>query len=316
MSAAPSGLDALRRGPGFLNVFGHRGARGVLPENTMPGFRHIAEMGLPAVEFDVLVTADGTAVLTHNPTLSADTTRDGSGAWIEGDGHCIANLTDRQLSGFDVGAIRLGTAYHARFPEQARMDRLPVPLLAELCALAVDYPDLWLNVEIKSNPYFPDQTPDPAALARATIAPLREHGLLDRTLLQSFDWRVIHAVRDQAPQICRAYLTDARPHGPDVVPNVFPNSAWLDGCDLADHDGSLPQAVADLGGHAWCPYVDEVTADDVARAHDLGLLVTVWTVNRPEDIRRMAEIGVDGIITDFPGRAQNVLAAMGLGWRR
>lgn len=315
MNVIPVETAVLRRGADFVHVYGHRAARGAFPENTMAGFRYLLEIGVAAVEFDMLVSADGTAVLTHNPTLLPETTRDAAGRWLERDGPQVSALSDRDLAGFDVGAIRHGTPYHARFAEQARLIAARIPTLDDLCRLYADHPEVLINLEIKSFADAPELTAPPAALVEAALAPIRAHGLAARTMVSSFDWRVLRALGAAAPEIGRGHLTQMP--GPGVSgANVISGSAWLDGCDLADHDGSLPQAVADLGGGVWCPYFEDLTEPDLRRAHDLGLVVNVWTVNGTAEMIRMIEMGVDGIITDFPARAQNVLAGMNLNWRR
>ena len=93
-----------------------------------------------------------------------------------------------------------------------------------------------------------------------------------------------------------------------MQPNIIDGSAWMDGIRLGDHGGSLPQAIADVGGSAWAPYFKDLTPADLTRAHDAGLEVNVWTVNDIKDMQRMADMGVDGIITDYPTRAQALFA--------
>ena len=93
-----------------------------------------------------------------------------------------------------------------------------------------------------------------------------------------------------------------------MVPNIVDGSSWMGGVTRADHDGSLPQTIAALGGKVWCPYFKDLTQDALVRAQNLGLVVNVWTVNTLDDINRMADMGVNGIISDYPARVQNVLA--------
>ena len=93
-----------------------------------------------------------------------------------------------------------------------------------------------------------------------------------------------------------------------MVPNIVDGSSWMGGVTRADHDGSLPQTIAALGGKVWCPYFKDLTQDALVMAQDLGLVVNVWTVNTLDDINRMADMGVNGIISDYPARVQNVLA--------
>lgn len=307
-------LDRLRRRDDRLVIYGHRGARGAFPENTMPGFAYLIDIGIDAVEIDVLAAADNVPVVTHNPRLLAETTRGPDGTWLDQPGPRILQTPLAALQQFDIGAIRNGTGYHAKFPDQARLSGVAVPTLDAFCAWASQHPTLVLNIEIKSFPTQPGLAPPPDDLVAMTLAQLRRHGVAERVILQSFDWRVIHACRAQAPDIPRSYLSQLKgPAGPSDA-NIYDGSPWMDGVDPSEHRNSLPQAIADYGGHVWCPYFEDLNQEDLDRAHALGLLVNVWTVNTPDDLHRMAVIGVDGIITDFPARAQNVLDGMGLGW--
>ncbi len=92
-----------------------------------------------------------------------------------------------------------------------------------------------------------------------------------------------------------------------MVPNISDGSPWMDGALLSNHKGSLPQTIADLHGQVWSPFFKDITQGDLTKAHELGLLVNVWTVNEPDDIHRMAEMGVDGIISDYPALVQKLL---------
>jgi glycerophosphoryl diester phosphodiesterase len=310
----PTGLAKLRGSETRVIIYGHRGARGLFAENTMPGFGYLTDIGIGAIEFDVLATSDGVPVLTHNPRLSAQTTRGPDGAWLEGEGPAIFETPLDALQRHDVGAIRIGTEYHAKFPDQARLRGVAIPTLDAFCNWAAEQADLLLMAEIKSFPTRPQFAPAPADLVAATLAPLRAHGLIERSVLQSFDWRVLDAVRVQAPGVVRSYLSRLAIPGGTFDAYTYPASPWMNGVDLSAHDNSVPQTIADIGGHVWCPYFEDLTQTDLDRAHALGLVVNVWTVNTTEDLHRMAEMGVDGIITDYPARAQNVLAELGRDW--
>jgi glycerophosphoryl diester phosphodiesterase len=308
-------LNRLRRRDDRVLLHGHRGARGAFPENTMPGFDYLASIGIQAVEFDVLCAAGGVPVLTHNPYLLADTTRDGKGDWLDGQGPKLIETPWAALREYDVGAIRAGSAYHARFPEQARLSGVQIPSLERFCAWAQARPAMFLDIEIKSFANAPDLTPPPGELLAAVLDPVHRYGLADRVLVQSFDWRVLSACKAQAPDILRGYLARLDRPGADTEATVYPGSPWLDGLEAAARDGGMPDALAQVGAHVWCPHVTDLAQADLERAQALGLAVHVWTVNDADEIARVARMGVDGIITDLPARAQNVLAGMGLGWR-
>ncbi len=309
-------LAPLRRRPGVIRLHGHRGARGIMPENTMAGYRFALDCGLKAMEFDVLFARDTTPVLTHNGRLSPEAVRGPDGAWLEAPGPRVRDLSVAELQRFDVGGLRDGTLYASRFPDQAVLHGQTIPLLDDLAALVArpEHGDVWLNLEIKSNPYRPDETPPIPDLVAATLEVIRRHGVEDRTLLQSFDWRVLLEIARQAPEIPRSFLSALAAPDNREEDNIYPDSPWMAGLSLDDHGGSLPRLVAAAGGQVWSPFHRDLAAADLKEARALGLVVNVWTANQPRDIDRMIELGVDGIITDYPGRAQRRLQAFGLDW--
>jgi len=309
-------LAPLRRAPGVIRLHGHRGARGIMPENTMAGYRFALDCGLKAMEFDVLFTRDATPVLTHNGRLSPDAVRGPDGNWLEPPGPRVRDLSVEELRRFDVGGLRDGALYASRFPDQAVLRGQTIPLLDDLAALVArpEHGDVWLNLEIKSNPHHPDETPPIPELVAATLAVIRRHGVEDRTLLQCFDWRVLQEIARQAPEMPRSFLSALAAADNRDEDNIYPDSPWMAGLSPDDHGGSLPGLVAAAGGQVWSPFYRDLVAADLKAAHDLGLVVNVWTVNEARDIDRMIEMGVDGIITDYPGRAQRRLQAHGLDW--
>lgn len=307
----------IRRAPGIVRLHGHRGARGVLPENSLIGFRNTFEIGVQLVELDIMVTADGVPVLTHNPRLMAAATRGPDGKWLDQDSKPIVQMRHDEVQSFDVGGLRDGTGYAARYPDQAFLTGVRIPDLAQLVDMALEpeFTDVWLNIEIKSNPDHPDDAPPLPQLVAPVLAVINAAGMANRVLLQSFDWRVLAEVTRQAPHIPRSYLSYAPRANPTMAVNMTEGSPWMDGMSLAAHNGSIPQIVFGLGGAVWSPFFQDLTADALAEAQALDLVVNVWTVNERDDIDRMIDLGVDGIITDYPARAQRCLLAKGLSWR-
>lgn len=307
----------MRAAPGIIRLHGHRGARGVLPENTLIGYRNTFEIGVQVVEIDIMVTADGVPVLTHNPSLMAAATRGPDGEWLEQDSKPIVQMSRNELQKFDVGGLRDGTTYAARYPDQAFLSGIKIPDLAQLVDMVQkpEFANIWLNIEIKSNPDRPNDAPPLPLLVAPVLAVIDAADLADRVLLQSFDWRVLAEIARQAPHIPRSHLTFATRNHPAMAANVIEGSPWMDGASLAAHNGSIPQVITSLGGAVWSPYFQDLTAETLAEAQALGLVVNVWTVNTRADINRMIDLGVDGIITDYPARAQRCLLAKGLSWR-
>lgn len=310
-------LDAVRSSENIIHIHGHRGARGIFPENTMEGFELTLSIGVNIIELDILVTADGIPVITHNPRLMAASTRKKDGSWLEHDSELISKITYSELENYDIGGLRAHTEYGALYPEQAFFDNIHVPKLAALCdhVSKQGTEDIWLNVEIKSDPRHPENTPPIPEFVQQILSPIISAGLENRTILQSFDWRVVHECGRQAPNIARSYLSYAlKPNAPMAV-NVYEGSPWMDGLSLAENQDCLPLVIARANGQVWSPFHEDLTASDMAVARELGLIVNVWTVNNLEDIDRMIELRVDGIITDYPGRVQRRLQSHGLDWR-
>lgn len=309
-------LDAMRKAPGVIRLHGHRGARGILPENTLLGFRNTFDIGVKAVELDVLVTADGVPVVTHNPYLMAASTRGADREWLPKDSGLIALMTYEELQTFDVGGLRAGTDYANKFPDQAFLNDVRVPSLEQVVTIVTEpeMRDVWLNIEIKSSPNSPENTPVIPVLVAKVLKVLDSHEISGRVLLQSFDWRVLGEIKRQAPHIPLSCLTYEICEGATMEYNVYEGSPWMNDISLALHDGSVPACVSAMGANVWSPYYKDLTAEKISKAHDLGLIVNVWTVNELSDMERMIELGVDGIITDYPARAQRCFLAHGLSW--
>ncbi len=129
-------------------------------------------------------------------------------------------------------------------------------------------------------------------------------------MIQSFDWRTLQLVQQRAPKIPTVYLTLQRGSGLTVALDKATN--WTAGFNPGDHGGSLPRTIKAAGGAIWSPYFGDINAALVTEAHGLGLRVVVWTVNKPEDMARMIEIGVDGIISDRPDLLRHAAGAKGI----
>lgn len=311
MSRHPA-VEAFRGGPGVIRVIGHRGARGVLPENTMMGFAFAFDIGVPLLEFDVVMTADRVPVITHNTRLHAPTFRGSDGRFLTGTGPRVAELTWADIQRFDVGRLDGTSDYGKRFPDQAQIDGLGVPRLIDLLALAArpEHADAHLMLELKSDPALAGDTGYRAAMVGKVIAEVRAAGMARRTLLHSFDWRILAECQRQAPDLPTSFLTQL----PDNNDEVGEDSAKAISPDFAGRHDRIPDLVHEAGGALWCPFVFDVTAPAVARARELGLAVAVWTVNAPVDIDRMIDLSVDAIVSDYPGRVQRRLADRGLRW--
>jgi glycerophosphoryl diester phosphodiesterase len=166
------------------------------------------------------------------------------------------------------------------------------------------------NIETKIDPNHPDESPDPQAVVTALLDLLQTQKMTDRVMVQSFDWRTLQLVQQQASTIPTVYLTQQKGLGATIA--LDKATAWTAGFNPADYGHSLPRTIKAAGGAIWSPYFGDVDSDLIAESHRLGLKVVVWTVNKPADIADMIDIGVDGIISDHPDVLRRIAAEKGI----
>jgi len=292
---------------GAFDVEGHRGARGLAPENTMAAFRLAVALRVDTIETDLAVTRDDVVVISHNPRLNPDITRDEHGRFLASEGPPIRALSFAALMGYDIGRVDPTSAYAKQVPDQKPADGERFPTLDALLALAkvAPYP-VRLNIETKLAPDRPDDAPDPDAFAARVLARVQAAGMLDRVTLQSFDWRTLVAAKRLAPTLRTACLTIETANSNNVAARNDRASAWTAGYDLRQFDGSVPRLVKAAGCAIWSPFHRNATDARIAEAHALGLAVLPWTVNDAADMRRLIGAGVDGLISDYPDRLREV----------
>lgn len=307
LSAAPAGAFDLQ---------GHRGARGLAPENTLPGFARALGVGVHTLETDIAISRDGVLLISHDPALNPDITRGPDGQWLSGRGPVIFHTTAAELQRYDVGRLKPGTRYASQYPEQQAVDGARLPTLEALFALvkrAGDPPPgqapLRLALETKLNPLAPDDTAAPEPFARALVAAVRGAGLASRVSVLSFDWRTLQIIQREAPEIPTVYLS-ARQRWLDNI-GSGPASPWTAGFALRDH-GSVPKMIKAAGGKVWSSFHGDLDAAQVKEAQALGLQVLAWTVNDPTQIEAMLDLGVDGIVSDRPDRVRTAMARRGM----
>lgn len=297
-----------------FDLQGHRGARGLAPENTLAGFSRALEIGVSTLELDCGVTKDGIVVVSHDRLLSPDHTRDAAGRFLEAPGPAIVDVAYEELRQYDVGRMKPGSEYAAAFPEQQPVDGERIPRLADVFALVERSGNstVRFNIETKIDPAHPLQSVSALAFARALADAIRDAGMASRTTVQSFDWRTLRLLGALAPEIGLAALTDQQPDEDTVEIGKPGASAWLGELDVDDHEGSVPKLVQALGAKTWSPHARDLTPALVIEAQALGLAVVPWTVNDPKDMERAIAAGVDGLITDYPDRLRNVLQSKGI----
>jgi glycerophosphoryl diester phosphodiesterase len=280
-----------------FEIQGHRGARGLFPENTLEGFGATIALGVRVLELDIAVTADGVPVVFHDVALNPDIVRGADGTFVTPPGPPIVSLTLADLDAFDVGRLRPGSAYAAKYPEQTPHDGALIPTLKEVFSLTVPA-GARVDAELKTLPGHPELTVPPDAMAAFVIAVAEAAGAMDFLDIRSFDWRGLRATRALRPNLPLTFLTNAK--------SAADRPLWWD-CDWT---GSVPAAIAaEAPGATWAPEFDTLTPDAIVEAHALGLRVVPWTVNDVADMARLREWGADGICTDRPDVALTWLAS-------
>jgi glycerophosphoryl diester phosphodiesterase len=260
---------------------GHRGARGLLPENTLPAFAHaLTYPAIKTLELDLAVTKDQQLVISHEPWMAAliCTHPDGSSVTEKEE----KSLIIHQMTLAEVQTFDCGSRGNANFPEQqARSVRKPTLAamveMAEQIARDLKRPLPYYNIEIKSLPEWDETfTPLPEEFAHLLLQELTKLGIAERTTIQSFDVRSLQAVRQQAPTQSLAYLVANR--------NTLEQNL--------DTLGFLPEI--------YSPYYLLCTPELTQSLHQQNIQLIPWTVNDPKEMQRLIDMGVDGIITDYP----------------
>jgi glycerophosphoryl diester phosphodiesterase len=297
-----------------LEVQGHRGARGLWPENTVAAFAGALGLGVSAVELDCAVTRDGVVVVTHDPELNPDLTRGVDGRFLGKPGPRIFDLTWEELRSYDVGRVKPGSAYAARFPEQEPVDGERIPRLADVLALvrARGQGRVRVAIEVKTFPDQPELTAGPEAFVAALRLDLKATGTLALVSIMAFDWRVLAAAQRLMPEVATVALTEQQNGGDTVRIGAPQPSPWLGGLDPAHFGNSVVRLVKQTGAGTWGPDYQDLNAQRIAEAHELGLRVVPWTVNAPVDMERLLAFGVDGMTSDRPDVLRELLADRGL----
>ncbi len=304
-TARTSSTPTPRPGPwagGQMDIEGHRGARGLVVENTLPSVTAALEAGATGIEIDVRLTADGHVVVWHDPVLLPEKCRSTRGNLI---GARVDELTLDQLRTVDVGSQTL-----PEFTTQRAAPGAQIATLAEVIALGESYAsNTWWTVEVKIDPTDKREVDRREQLVEATLAAVHQVGVDRRCFVHSFDWAVLDLSRELDPGVLRSALTVAR--------HFSVGSPWTGSVDPAEYDEDLISGVAALGASVVSPGFALVDADLVRRAHALDIGVLTWTVNESDDLTRMLDLGVDGIVTDYPDRALELVsrrqAAPGVG---
>lgn len=245
-------------------IHGHRGARAVLPENTLPAFEYAIGLGVDVLELDLAVTKDDVLVVSHDPEMTVCQAPAGAQS------HVIRELTLKEVKQFDCGAKA-----NPAFPKQKAKPGTRMPTLDEVFALAARHPKIEFNVETKIFLDKPHLTPTPERFSELVLQAIRRHKLERRVILQSFDFRTLRAMGRIAPEIRLSAL-------------------------LALPAQDFVTSAKEAGATIVSPQFRLVTKEKVDAAHAAGLQVVPWTANTEAEWQLLVEAGCDAIITDDP----------------
>ena len=301
--------------PNYVRIYGHRGARGEIVENSIEGFEHTFALGIKAIEFDVLISQDKIPVLSHDFHLDPSMTKDEAGNWLKDSELKIFDKSYDELSKYNIVSFDPESKYGKRFKKQKTVMNAKIPKLSDLFELALkeNNKDVFLNLEIKSTPIRTGLTPSPSDTVSLILKDIDKYKLEDRIVISSFDWRILTELKKLNPKILRSFLTLQQDLSTKKK-TIFEDSPWLGKKFPLDDLFLLPKIIKSLEGHVWSVFYRDVTKQNIDLAHELGLAVIVWTVNRESDIVRMIEYGVDGIITDYPKKMQDICLSRNISW--
>lgn len=267
-----------------FEIQGHRGCRGLYPENTLPAFTEALRLGIRTLELDVVVTADKQLLVSHEPWLSHEICNGENGSEIaseeEGMKYNLYKLTLEEIRKFDCGSKP-----HPRFPLQKKMS-VGKPSLTEVIDRCSSYAEwnktgpVFYNIELKSSPEWDGiYHPAPEEFTALLLQVLRDKGILRRAVLQSFDYRILKVMKQLEPSLRLSAL--------------------------AEEPVSLKQVVDSLGfvPDIFSPYHAWINTAMISEWHQREVKVIPWTVNDEASMQRVYDLGADGLITDYPDKA-------------
>lgn len=298
-----------------IDLQGHRGARWLLPENTLAGFAKALQLGVTTLELDVVATRDDVLVISHDPLLNPDITRNGQGRFLSMPGPQISMLSYQELTAYDVGRINPVSRYAGTYHEQKAADGQKIPRLKDLFDLVRSSGNTRVKfaIETKITPTHPERTPSPERVVQLLLQEIKDAGLGDRVQILSFDWRTLQLVQRLSPGTPTVYLTAQLPQIDNLMIRSGQDSPWTAGFQYRQH-GSIPKLIKAAGGTHWSSYWQELDAHKVREAQQLGIKVIAWTVNNRAEMNQMLDLGVDALVTDRPDLAIEVLKQRQIKW--
>jgi glycerophosphoryl diester phosphodiesterase len=272
--------------PSF-DVQGHRGCRGLMPENTIPAMLKAIDLGVTTLEIDVVITKDNKVLVSHEPWFETEITTKPDGSFIKPGEAMQYNIY--QMNYEDVMKYDVGMKPHPRFPQQQKIKAIK-PLLADLFDSVAENmkirrrPFPFFNIETKCLPAGDGRFhPKPEEFVELLMAVIKEKQLEERVIIQSFDFRTLKYLHEKYPSIKTAML--------------------IEDSDEDDFDGQLNR----LGytPEYYSPNHTLVDEKLIKQCHDKGMKIIPWTVNDEKQFKKLKKLGIDGVITDYPDKIKN-----------
>lgn len=269
-----------------LDIQGHRGARGLMPENSIPAFMRALEEGVTTLELDVVITKDKQVLISHDPYMLSEICAKPDGTAVEKNE--VKDLNIFQMTYAEVQNFDCGSRGNARFPEQQKM-KTTKPLLKEMIEMVEAHlaknnlPKVGYNIEIKSvESEYGISQPQVDEFSKLVLDVITEQLDNDRFTIQSFDFNVLKYLHETYPKVRLVALVEN-------TKGVESNLVSL---------GFVPEV--------YSPYYILLKKTDIDLIHEKGMKVIPWTVNKRNDMERLVADGVDGIITDYPNLAKGL----------
>ena len=258
---------------------GHRGARGLMPENTIPAMYKAIDLGVTSLEMDVHITRDNLVILSHDDHIDPTFTLSDHGSEMPMDKS--QKLAFFQMDYATISKFDVGSKFYPKFPDQQKM-KVQIPLLSSLIDSVQNYlrvsgkPQVFYNIETKSKPQGDRRFhPEPVTFVKLLMDVIEEKKISPWVIIQSFDSRTLQVMNTNYPKIKTSLLVEK---------------------------GSLESNLLTLGflPTVYSPHFKLVTAELVKQCHAKGLKIIPWTVNSKKEIENFKMLNVDGIITDYP----------------
>ena len=263
---------------------GHRGCRGIMPENSLPAFLKALEFPeISTLELDIAISKEKKVIVSHEPWFNHAITNkpNGGGSVVESEEKDlkIYEMTYEEIKQYDCGSRGNG-----RFPDQVKM-KVYKPSLEEVvkrvdaACQTMKRPKPNFDIEVKSEPsYYGVFTPEPEEYVSIVLEEVEALGIKDRSNLQSFDLNILHEIKKQSPSTIVSYLVDNKDSAEENLKKI------------------------NFTPEIYSPYFIFLNKEVIDMLHAKGIKVIPWTVNEVGDMKRLVEMGVDGIITDYPNR--------------